>query len=144
MHNIFESKLSSKLLTMLSESKYRAAVAIIKCGNKYLLGLSNADDDRHHKWCHPGGHIESGETPAEAAVREAKEEMGIRCKPISNIYAVPNKKDVCCCLCKCNDTIPPKPNEEFSTAAWFTIREMRSLKLYDNTRELIEIVGDFK
>ena len=36
----------------------------------------------HHnrigKWLYPGGHIESGQAPAEAAIREVEEETGIR------------------------------------------------------------------
>ena len=36
----------------------------------------------HHnkigKWLYPGGHVESGQTPAEAAIREVEEETGLR------------------------------------------------------------------
>ena len=28
-------------------------------------------------WLAPGGHVESGENPAQAALREAKEELGV-------------------------------------------------------------------
>lgn len=34
------------------------------------------------KWIQPGGHIDEGETPIEAAIREVYEETGIMCKPI--------------------------------------------------------------
>ena len=39
---------------------------------------------RHRRlglWLQPGGHIEPGETPAEAAAREVKEESGIHVSP---------------------------------------------------------------
>lgn len=35
--------------------------------------------------CGPGGHIEDGETPAEAAIREAQEEFGISCDSLESL-----------------------------------------------------------
>jgi 8-oxo-dGTP pyrophosphatase MutT (NUDIX family) len=41
----------------------------------------------HHnkigKWLYPGGHIEPGQSPAEAAIREVEEETGIRTEVLS-------------------------------------------------------------
>jgi 8-oxo-dGTP pyrophosphatase MutT (NUDIX family) len=37
------------------------------------LGFHKKADD----WIPPGGHIESGETPSDAAIREMKEELGV-------------------------------------------------------------------
>ena len=57
---------------------YLAATNVLLVRNKKIL-LSR----RQNKgWgdgllCIPGGHIEAGETPAEAAVRELREELGI-------------------------------------------------------------------
>jgi len=50
-----------------------AAIAALKSG-KLLMGR-RADDG---KWCCPGGHMEKGESPDAAAVRELAEETGIR------------------------------------------------------------------
>ncbi len=35
------------------------------------------------KWAMPGGLLEVGETPAEGVAREAREETGVRCRPLS-------------------------------------------------------------
>jgi 8-oxo-dGTP pyrophosphatase MutT (NUDIX family) len=48
-------------------------VPIDKKSKKIFLGHHKKADD----WIPPGGHIDKGESPIEAAVREAKEELGV-------------------------------------------------------------------
>ena len=53
---------------------YRAAIVLLKDDQIALI-------ERHraglHYFTFPGGHVEPGETPEKAAVREAKEELGL-------------------------------------------------------------------
>ena len=42
---------------------------------RILIGLIK---DSYHKWTFPKGHLEKGETPAQAALRETHEEMGLK------------------------------------------------------------------
>lgn len=37
-------------------------------------------------WCFPGGAIEPGETPAQAIVREFREEVGLSVEPIGRLW----------------------------------------------------------
>jgi 8-oxo-dGTP pyrophosphatase MutT (NUDIX family) len=136
----FDRKLNV-ILEEKDESQYKAAVAVVKYGNKWLLGLAAEDyDDRTNKWCSPGGGIKSGEDPMKAAVREAKEEMGIRVRAIKKLPDDKSKPHVAFILCQASnaDNSKLKPNHEFSAAGWFNREAMKGLKLYKNVKELIK------
>ncbi|MFC6724958.1 NUDIX hydrolase N-terminal domain-containing protein [Halobium palmae] len=53
-----------------------------------LLLLRRTDTGR---WCLPGGWVDPGESPAEAAVRETREETGLRVRPVELVdsYSLP-------------------------------------------------------
>jgi 8-oxo-dGTP pyrophosphatase MutT (NUDIX family) len=53
--------------------------AIIDVDGRMLL-IQRADNQL---WAMPGGGFEVGETPAEGAVREAREETGVACRPVA-------------------------------------------------------------
>jgi 8-oxo-dGTP pyrophosphatase MutT (NUDIX family) len=55
-----------------------ADAAIIDDSGRMLL-IQRADNQC---WAMPGGSLDVGETPAEGAVREAREETGIACEPV--------------------------------------------------------------
>jgi len=60
-----------------------------------LLLVQEATKRIRGKWSQPAGHIEIGETPFQAAIRECREESGYRVKltGITCIYFHPAKKD---------------------------------------------------
>lgn len=65
------------LLTELI-TEQRAGGVVFRCGMpqiEYLLVTSNSNPDR---WIIPAGHIEQGESPDEAALREVAEEAGVQ------------------------------------------------------------------
>lgn len=53
------------------------AIAVVEHEGKYLLQQRTSAQVLAGKWEFPGGKIEPGESPAEAAVRETLEETGL-------------------------------------------------------------------
>ena len=54
------------------------AVAVVEHDGKFLIGRRPEGKPLAGLWEFPGGKVEAGETPAEAAARECLEEVGIR------------------------------------------------------------------
>lgn len=139
MRSIFDINLDTILNEEIEKiEKFKAAVGVVQWRKKWLLGLAkNTSDDREGKWVFPGGGIKGNESPEKAVIREVREETGIRCKVVKQLY-VPSKKDVAFFHCKVNSRQEPKPNSEFSILGWFDDSELYGLKLYHNVRYLLE------
>lgn len=65
---------------MENRPKVGVGVMIIKNGKVLLGKRKNAHGEG--AWCFPGGHLEFGESWKECAVRETKEEVGIKIKNV--------------------------------------------------------------
>lgn len=117
---------------------YFAAVACPEDGKgRFLLGLSTASDDRKGTWCFPGGHIEDGESPRCAAIRECLEETGVTAEPIWDAFTVPDKCGVAFLHCHIPSNPILKPNGEFKELGLFSPAQMRNMNLYKNVMELV-------
>lgn len=77
--------------TRLDGGKGSVAVIVVKDG-EILTGTRN-NDTGHGLICGPGGHIEPGETPREAAIRETIEEFGIIPKELWSIGNGPEEPE---------------------------------------------------
>ena len=135
-----------KLTTILeSDTKpFKAAVAIVKHGDKWLLGLSSSSDDRQNTWCHPGGGIKNGESAIKAAERECFEETGVKVTAIGGLFEMKDWPRVAFVPCRATSDKKVKPNSEFMALGWFKDSQISKLKqLYKNAKELIRKAKKF-
>ncbi|MEH6526855.1 MAG: NUDIX domain-containing protein [Sneathiella sp.] len=102
---------------------------------KLLLGLRSGNRKRFPDcWAAPGGHLETNETPLEAARREMSEELGVVVKELTQLSPIH--------LSSTTDPIkfhmfaafewlggePSLKNHEHSKLAWFSFDEARLLQ----------------
>lgn len=53
------------------------AIAVVECQGRFLIGQRPAGLPLAGLWEFPGGKVEPGESPEQAAVRECREETGV-------------------------------------------------------------------
>ncbi len=66
----------------------RGVIGILNQGDTYLFIRRAAGVAKGGAWCFPGGHVEPGETPRLAVVRELKEELDILVEPVRRLGSV--------------------------------------------------------
>lgn len=109
---------------------------------------------RYHDWSFPKGKVDSGETLAEAAVREIKEETGLKVKlgvPLSTVsYPIDKAKTkvVHYWAAKVSDKALAnskfKPDEEVSEVIWVKADQAFEKLSYKHDRELLQEVIDLR
>ena len=101
---------------------------------------------RNNQYTVPGGHIEIGETIAEAVVREAKEEVGLDVEFVEVFNCQENIFDphyyakkhfiFLDCLCRAKTTVTKCDGREAISCRWFKIGDALKLQnLSETTRE---------
>lgn len=131
---IFEHILSEAL----SSVEYTSVVGVVHDGDKFLLGISTADDDRQNKWAFPGGHLKRNEHVKKGVEREVREETGIKCTASDRNTTMSSRPKVLFILCKGSSSQVLKPNREFMQLSWFTKKQMRSLKLHSSVLPILD------
>lgn len=82
------------------------------------------------KWLQPGGHVEAGETPIEAAIREVLEETGIQTKlhPWHQRYRMPFDIDI--------HSIPANPKKQEPSHLHYDFRYLLEI---DTSKEFLPV-----
>ncbi len=104
-------------------------------------------EDRWGRWSFPKGHVEQGETPVQAALREVEEETGVTGDVLAELGDVqyyfrdgPDlvKKRAIYFLIKAeSENIVPQ-TEEIRHAAWVPLEEVWKKSGYENNTIIIE------
>ncbi len=122
------------------------AVVIVRKADRFLLVHERKHDQR---WYLPAGRVESGESFAEAAVRETLEETGVPVRLCGLLRIEPShsrgglRMRVVYYAEPVDDT-PPKqvPDEESLGAAWVSLEELDSYSLRgSDVRDYFEYVA---
>jgi 8-oxo-dGTP diphosphatase len=113
----------------MKEQSFTSHALIVS--NKKVLLLHRSVSFR--VWEFPGGGIEFGESPEEAAVREVKEETGLTVKSMRlwtiNSQVTPQKHHHIWFLyrCKIMNRNPMVSDEDHDEIGWFTLEKMKKL-----------------
>lgn len=116
--------------------------AIIRDGDRYLVGRRPAHKSQGGLWEFMGGKIEPGETPEAALARECREELALEIeneRVIDSVVHEYPEKTICLTLIACSPKSGSTPTAlEHSEIAWVTPAEMRSMPFAAADAELIE------
>ncbi len=107
------------------------AAVVIKKGDTFLLVQENGARSRGW-WNWPQGRVEEGETPEEAAIREAKEETGFDITIVRKLAVLtetfPDTKELHVFLGNITGGSLNFPRDEIMAAQYFTLEQIIEMK----------------
>jgi len=122
----------------MSEDVRAAGGVVMRDGRVAVVHRPRYDD-----WSLPKGKLDSGETWEQAALREVREEIGLRCalgRELSAVHYADHKgrpKTVRYWVMAIEGG-EFEPNDEVDEMRWLTPDEARALLSYEHDRELVE------
>ena len=116
--------------------------AIIKDGDRYLVGQRPANNAPGGMWEFMGGKIELGETPEQALARECREELNLEIEDERIVDSVVHEypeKTIRLTLIECKPKSGSVPKAlEHQQIRWVTRVEMDAIDFAPADRELIQ------
>ncbi len=128
--------------------EHSAGGVIFEDGNVLLILMQNLKGEK--VWTFPKGHLEAGETPETAAIREVSEETGWDCEIKTDLFKAEYSflrdgnlvdKDVRWFLMKRvgGDGMPKTPEEIFDMK-WLSLEDAENELLYKSDLEIIDLL----
>ena len=116
--------------------------AIIKDGDRYLVGQRAANKAQGGLWEFMGGKIEPGETPEQALARECREELNLEIEDERIVDSVVHEypeKTIRLTLIECKPKSGSVPKAlEHQQIRWVTRAEMDAIDFAPADRDLIQ------
>ncbi len=131
-----------------TETEHSAGGVILEDGRVLLILMRNLKGEK--VWTFPKGHLEPGETPRAAAIREVAEETGFDCEIAGDLYTAsysfvrngsPVDKDVRWYLMRRlgGDGVVKTPEEIFGIK-WCPLAEAGNCLSYQSDLEILELL----
>ena len=128
--------------TSRTERVELTVLILIEDGNRILLQNRVKDDWKGYAL--PGGHVEAGESFVEAAVREAKEETGLRIKNPRLVgvkqFPIPNGRYVVF-LFKATEFDGQAQSSDEGNVEWVEYERLNGLQAVDGFEDLLHVMN---
>lgn len=124
------------------ESPTGCGVLVVRDG-KILTG-TRIERAGNGRICGPGGHIEAGETPEEAARREAHEEFGITCHDLTPLGVQDGGRHgrSAVFLCRSFSGTPQTDEEEMTAPKWLSPEEIKGKETFPPFLQSLELITE--
>jgi 8-oxo-dGTP pyrophosphatase MutT (NUDIX family) len=124
----------------MSSVEAAGAIVFARAGELRVVVIRRGRPPRKGAWTIPGGRVEPGETSAEAARREAREETGLEVRVLceTELYAFGEfaiHEHLCVPVAP---GLPPlAPGDDAEDARWATLPELSALGVHEDARAVI-------